>query len=481
MDFRLLIILLPLACSNLVPAQEPPSPGARQAARADKLSRQYIASVGAKSDQAINDIDRQTQKYLDKLQRQEAKLQKKLAKIDSLAAHNIFANSADKYQQLQNDIKNKSEKLQRSTGRYNSWLDTSLNSIKFLAANPLAGKIPVSPSQLKEAIGKLRGLEAQLNETQNVKEFIRRRKDYLSQQLKQYNLGKELDKYKEQCFYFNQQVADIQADLSDESKIERRALSTLRQLPAFSVFMKKYGFLSSLFDVPADYASTSVNGLQTISQTQNLLQSRINNMGPGGAQAAEQSISAAQSELSRLRNRFPQFSNTGDLPDGFQPSQVKTRPLKKRLVYGVDMTTAKNNLLLPVTSNIGLSIGYRATDRLTAGVGMGYKMGWGPDIRHIRLSSEGLNFRSYADWKISKRGFFFSAGAEWNYLSQFKNIQELKDYTAWSKSILGGVSKTLSLKSKVFKGTKIFLGYDFLHAMQVPKGNALLFRAGYSF
>jgi hypothetical protein len=39
------------------------------------------------------------------MQKQEAKLQKKLAKIDSLATHNIFSNSAEKYNQLKEKLK----------------------------------------------------------------------------------------------------------------------------------------------------------------------------------------------------------------------------------------------------------------------------------------------------------------------------------------------------------------------------------------
>ncbi|MBS1563605.1 MAG: hypothetical protein JST39_04415 [Bacteroidetes bacterium] len=479
MEIRLLIILLPLACSNITRAQDTPASGLQDTARLNKLTSGYIAAVGSKSGVVSRDIDKQTTRYLDKLQKQEAKLQKKVAKVDSLAAHNIFANSASKYQELQDDLKNKSARLQRSTGLYLPWSDTASNSLKFLSSGPLAGKLPVSPSQMKDAMGKVKELEAQLRQAENVKEFIRQRKDYLRQQLASYNLGSDLKKYNSTCYYYSQQLNDYKAALSDENKAEQKALSLLRQYQPFKDFMGKNGALAGLFNIPGDYASTGVGNLQTVNQVQNLISQRIGNLGPNGMQTVQASISAAQSELSRLRNRFPQVGDAADLPD-FKPDQTKTKNLKNRLIFGFDMQTSKGNNFIPNYSDLGLSLGIRITDRFTAGLGASYKLGFGKDISHIRFSSEGLGLRSYVDWKI-KKSFFLSGGGEFNYLSAFSSIKELQDYSAWKASALLGVSKTVSLKTKFFKNTKVSLLYDFLHAAQVPQSRALVFRAGYNF
>jgi hypothetical protein len=479
MDFRLLMILLPLACSNLIHAQEPTALSASDAAKADKISCQYITSVSDKSAQTSQDIDRQTQAYLDKLQKQEAKMQKHLAKVDSLAAHNIFASSETKYQQIQNDIKNKSDKLQRSTGLYMPWSDTASNSLKFLSNNPLTGKLPVSPAQFKDALSKVHELEAQLKQAENVKEFIKQRKDYLRQQLASYNMGSDLKQYNATAYYYSQQINDYKAALSDENKAEQKALGLLRQSAKFQSFMAKNGALAGLFNIPGNYASTGTGNLQTISAVQNQLQSQITNLGPNGMQSVQASISAAQSELSKLRNRFPSSGDATDLPD-FKPDATKTKSLKNRLVYGIDMQTTRGNNLMPNYSDIALSIGIKLTDRFTTGIGVSYKLGFGKDIGHIRFSSEGLGLRSYLDWKI-KKSFFLSSGMELNYLSAFSSIKELQVYTAWKQSALLGISKTVSLKTKFFKNTKVSLLYDFLHASQVPKSPAVVFRAGYNF
>jgi len=476
---RLLFILLPLACSYLVFAQETPPPNAREVARLDKLSQAYIASVSNKAEQVITDIGKQNAQYLDKLQSREIRLQKKLAKIDSLAAQNIFAGSAAKYEQLQNDIKNKSDKLQRSTGLYLPWTDTASNSLQFLTNNPLTGKLPVSPSQMKDALSKVKELEAQLRQAENVKEFIRQRKDYLRQQLSTYDLGSDLKKYNATAYYYSQQLNDYKASLSDETKAEQKALALLRQYKPFQNFMEKNGALAGLFNIPSDYANTGVGGLQTVSQIQGLLSQRINNMGPNGMQTVQASLSAAQSELSKLRNRFPQVGDAADMPD-FKPDATKTKRVKDRIIYGLDIQTSRGNNFMPNYSDIGLSIGVKLTDRFTTGIGASYKLGFGKDISHIKFTSEGLGLRQYIDWKI-KKSFFLSGGGELNYLSAFNGIKELQDYTAWKKSLLLGVSKTVSLKTTFFKNTKVSLLYDFLHATNAPKGRALVFRAGYNF
>lgn len=479
MVYRLLVILLPLACSHFALAQQTSAPDAVQAARLDKLSQQYIASMSEKSGQVSKDIDKQTDHYLDQLQRQEAKLQSKLAKVDSLAAYNVFAGSAAKYQQLKSDFKNRSGKLQRSTGLYLPWTDTASSSLKFLSSNQLTGKLPVSPLQMKEALGKVKELEAQLRSAENVKAFIRERKEYLRQQLAKYNLGSELKKYNSTAYYYGQQLSDIKSSLSDETKAERKALGYLRQYAPFQNFLKKYGALSGLFDVPADYANTGMGGLQTVSQVQSLLSQRISGMGPDARQSVAASLGAAQAELSKLRNRFPQAGDAADLPDGLKPDPVKTQRFKKRLTFSFDIQSDRGNALLPTSSTLSLSTGYKLDSRFTIGVRAAYQNGWGKDIRHIHVSGLGAGGGGFMEWRW-KKSFFLTGSAEAHYNSAIKNLEALKDYNAWQPMALTGIGKTVSLKSRFFKCTRLSVMYDWLHAMKTVPSQAIIVRAGYS-
>ena len=106
---------------------------------------------------------------------------------------------------------------------------------------------------------------------------------------------------------------------------------------------------------------------------------------------------------------------------------------------------------------------------------MSYKMGMG-SFRHISFTHQGIGFRSYADYKI-KGSLFMSGGYEMNYNAAFKNIGQLKDYNAWQRSALMGVSKKYKI-SKKRKGEMKLL-YDLLANQHIPVTQSVIFRVGY--
>jgi trimethylamine:corrinoid methyltransferase-like protein len=114
------------------------------------------------------------------------------------------------------------------------------------------------------------------------------------------------------------------------------------------------------------------------------------------------------------------------------------------------------------------------------GVGASYKVGWGQNIRNISVSSQGVGFRSFADYKI-KGSFFASGGFEYNYQQPFSSVSIVRDLDNWQQSGLAGISKIISLKSKMFKKTKMQLLWDFLSYSQRPQTQPLKFRVGYNF
>ena len=107
-------------------------------------------------------------------------------------------------------------------------------------------------------------------------------------------------------------------------------------------------------------------------------------------------------------------------------------------------------------------------------------MGWGQGWKQIKVSSEGVGLRSFVDYKI-KGSFWISGGYEMNFRSAFNRVEQLQDLTAWQQSGLIGVSKVISMKTKLFKKTNIKLLWDFMSYRQVPVTQPLLFRVGYNF
>ena len=70
------------------------SQDALDATATPKIPEKYFDAVSKKASTLEENLDKKSQKVLDRMQKQEAKLQKKLSKIDSLATH-IITNVID--------------------------------------------------------------------------------------------------------------------------------------------------------------------------------------------------------------------------------------------------------------------------------------------------------------------------------------------------------------------------------------------------
>ncbi|WP_315822484.1 hypothetical protein [Paraflavitalea speifideaquila] len=191
--------------------------------------------------------------------------------------------------------------------------------------------------------------------------------------------------------------------LNDPDKLLTKTLSLLNKLPAFQSFMQQHSELAGLFAVPAGYGSNqSLAGLQTRSQVQQLMQNQLSAAGPNAQQLLQQNLQAAQAQLNALKDKINKLGADGadmDMPD-FKPNNQKTKSFWKRLEYGTNLQTQKSSNFFPTTSDLGLSVGYKLSDKSIIGIGGSYKVGWGKDIRHIAISSQGAGLRSFLDVKL---------------------------------------------------------------------------------
>jgi hypothetical protein len=453
------------------------------------ITSDYARAIDNKSTKITNKLDKQTEKYLATLERQEAALKTKLHKIDSLAAKRIFSDATSKYASLNAKIHGKSSSLLNKSEKYLPWLDSASTSLAFLKTNPLGNQLSGQAAQLQRAIGKIKDLENHFKQAASIKEFIKERKEYLAAQLKQYNLGNELKKYNVTAAYYAQQVNDYRDVLSDPSKAERKALALLNRLPAFQQFIQKNSMLADMFampggDDPAALAQ-SMQGLQTRASVQSLIQNQVAGGGVNAADVFQANLADAQNSLTSLKTKLQQMAQSGssdiDMPD-FRPNPNKTRSFLKRIELGTSIQTVKSNLVFPVTTDVSVSAGYRLNRQNVVGVRAAYKMGWGKDIRHMHITSEGMGIGSFVDIKL-KGSFFVSGGFELNFQQAADSLRQLHGYDLkdWSKSGLLGISKIVSLKTKFFTKTKLQLLWDFLSYQQLPRTTPVKFRIGYSF
>jgi hypothetical protein len=271
--------------------------------------------------------------------------------------------------------------------------------------------------------------------------------------------------------------------LNHPDQLEQKALSLLDKLPAFQQFMKNNSQLAGLFNLPGNYGdAAALTGLQTRDQVNSLIQGQIASGGPGAAASLQSSLGSAEQGLDQYKDKLSQLGGgSGDIamPD-FKPNGEKTKTFWKRLEYGTNLQSTRTNYYWPTMTAIGLSVGYKLSGTSMVGVGASYQIGWGTGINHIALSGQGAGLRSFIDIKI-KSGFSATGGMEYNYTTPINSLQQIRSLSDWTQSGLIGVTKTLSVKNRFFKQTKLQLLWDFLSYQQVPKTEPVLFRVGYNF
>jgi hypothetical protein len=447
------------------------------------VSNKYLESVAGRADKLDEKLDRKSQKALEQFQKQEEKIKRKLSKIDSSKAASVFNNAADKYKSLE-------EKLNKGvlSKGYNASLDTILTSFKFLQQNPeWLSKAKDTKEKLQDAVGKVNGLQSRFQKAEEIKKFLKERRQYLKDQLGQLGFAKELKHLNKQAYYYSQQLNEYKEVFKDHKKAEKKAIELLSKTKLFKDFLHKNSELASLFRLPGNpddpVTQASLAGLQTRAQVNGLIQQQLASGGAGAQAQFQQNMQQAQGQLNQLKNKLTQLGGSSsdfEMPEGFKPNNQKTRSFLNRLELGTNIQSQKSNGFFPVTTDLGLSIGYKLNDKSILGIGASYKMGWGKDIRHVHVTHQGVGLRSFADWKI-KGSFWFSGGYEMNYRSEFRSIDVLKDYSTWQRSGLIGISKVISIQSKFFKKTKLQLLWDMLSYDQVPRTQPIVFRIGYNF
>ncbi len=336
-------------------------------------------------------------------------------------------------------------------------------------------------SRYKEIQGKLNGAE-------QVKTYLLKRQELLKQEFQRLGMVKEVKKFRQQVYYYQAQVNEYKTAFEDPTKLEEKLLEIAQGIPQFKDFFARNSMLGSLFALPGSSPSSNntslISGLQTRAMLNQSLVDRFGS-GPNVMQQLQQNVQGAQDQLSQLKNKACSYvtgsaGNSSVDPDmpNFKPNNQKTKSFLHRLVVGTNIQSQKARYLFPATSDLGLSVGYKINDKSIVGVGASYKLGLGSGWNHIKISHQGVGLRSFIEYKL-KGAFFLTGGYEQNYLAEFKAIAQLRNYSSWKTSGLMGLTKKYKV-SKKLKGNMQLL-WDFLSYRQVPQGQPILFRIGYSF
>jgi hypothetical protein len=450
-----------------------------------------LGRLQKKTSDLNNQLTQQTQSYLQKMARREAKMQRKLAGVDSNAAKSLFAGSAAQYAALQQKMRTDTgQQGQTYSGIYPAYLDSMQGSVGFLQRNPqlLSSTGTAQLSQLQGASSQLQALQAKMGVTGEAQAFMQQRKRLIADYIAQHSnlqsvLGSSFAGMNKDIYYYSQTLRQYQEMWSSPDKLEQQALVLLNRFPAFQTFMKSNSMLGGLFNVPANYGTPQGTlGLQTKDQVGQLINSQVSAGGAGGQAVLQDQLQTAGSDLDRYKSKMSQLgagNGNLDIPN-FNPNDQKTKTFWKRIAYGANFQTSRNNYYFPTVTDFGFSLGYKLGHNNIIGVGASYKLGWGNGIQHIAFTNEGVGLRSFLQIKI-KGTFSATGGFEYNYTTPFTTYQQLRLIQNWTRSGLIGVTKTVSVKNRFFKSTSLSLLWDFLSYQQKPQTQPFVFRIGYSF
>ena len=445
-----------------------------------ELPAKYLQTISSKADKYYKDVTSKTERTLDRLSQWEIKIKSLLEKVSPETAARLFASDKITFGQLLQKYKEGKIAADAYISSYNSYRDKLSTTLKYLdEKKEKLNNTVIRP--LQDTKGKIDKLNDQIKNTEALEQMIKeRKKELLQQALKYIVKSKYLQRISKESYYYFEALRNYKEIFSDPKKTEELAITLLKKIPAFNEFMERNSLLASLFGSPGSGGNPNgtIGLLQSRASVLASAQTQLSAGGPNPQQVLQQVMGQAQGQLNQLRQQVAKFGNGGsdfDIPD-FRPNPQKSKKLFQKIELSANVQSTRHNNIFPLSSDIGFSVGYKPTGKMIIGIGGAYKIGWGTSFSDIRISHQGVGIRSFIDWRI-KGGLFISGGYEQNYFAEIRNIQQLKDYSAWKSSALLGISKKYSIGKKKKGEMKVL--YDFFSHTKVPRTSSVLFRLGF--
>lgn len=427
-------------------------------------------------------IDRRTRRYLRRILQEEQRVSNRFAQTGPNAMTPLPGGGLTDLSSLLRSLPPSDP-----TPLYIPFLDTLHTSLRYLQQHPqLLAATQGATQQLQKSLSALQSMQDRLQRAEAVKQLLQQRQQYLLEQCQRLGLVKDLKKLGRSIYDYEQQLQEYKSLLNNPQRIQRKAIAWLSHTAAFQDFMKRHSLLASLFRLPgADTGPLDGNtSLQTREQVGSFIRQQIENGGPNAQQWFQEQVQTAQNALSQLRDKLGDaIAGTDTDMAGFRPNTQRTKSFGQRLELGANVQSQQASLYFPVTTDIGLSIGYRFTSRAIAGIGASYTLGWGQGWDQVRITHQGASIRSYVDWQI-KNSYWASSGFEMNcrpslteHAQRNMPLQTALPLNRWQQSGLIGLSKKYQAGRKL-KG-RIQLLWDFLSYRQWPRPRPFVFRVGY--
>ncbi|HRN58468.1 MAG TPA: hypothetical protein PLL71_18535, partial [Agriterribacter sp.] len=210
----LLVCLFGLLGITAVPAQD-------SVDTVISLPRKYLGGIHKKAAALDKQLTRRSEKYLSRLSKQEEKLRRKLARVDSSRAAEIFHNAQQTYAQLSQKLATANGKMDKAfSGQYLPGLDSLQGTLGFLKeAKQVVSKSKDIQQKLSSSIEQVKQLQNKLQQADEIKHYVRQREEQLKTLLSSYtnlpnDITKHLGKYRQSAYYFGKQVQEYRETLN---------------------------------------------------------------------------------------------------------------------------------------------------------------------------------------------------------------------------------------------------------------------------
>ncbi len=471
--------------------------GFSQNAISERRKIRYLKKIERKNERHVAQEEKKTAKFLSKLSKKEKELfaQMDSTKLDSSVVKNGFSKIEEQFNKEENSPEQLLTKFSQPTtieksislgnisenldGQIKDYLKQQLTATSFLEDTSCTTcvKLKKQTDKAKASIAKTSEKLEKLKETQaKIKSQQEKLKNY---GIATPELGGKLKEMEKSCYYYNQGMNGFNDLYTAPSKgIESGLLKRLSFNKDFKLFSGKLNALP----ISADNLSAlgggtpDMTGYQTKSQVQAMLPQNAQGITPEAKSQIIANIQESVTKFSELRDEQPNLAMFKDKPE-FKVNPYKGLPLRKRLVPSFTFQPQVKTPNAPITIDVGATLGFKLTERLTPMIGGSTKIGLGEDIRHLAFSYEGIVARAGFDTKLIY-GFSFQGWYE-STLKPYPTYLAKEDRMTNKPqpSLIAGICNTYKISKKV-SGT-FMIGYDFFYNKHTPYTSPWVIRMGW--
>jgi hypothetical protein len=425
--FFWIILILVLAQSKHLHAQE------QEAVENSEQAASYLDSRTSALDKYLKRSEGIQQRLLRRLKRKEAKMMKKLAAKDSV----LF----QRYQELPvtydsiATLSKDTVALQQKAGRRNAAMDSLKGIQQFIQKQNsklnAAGNLTGTSLPGGDYTSKITELQSRLNAEQQVKDLIQQRSSALEQLTGGKNIA-GLQSIQKDIYYAREKMKAWKTLADDPDAAEEKAMEYLQGVAGFDSYLNTNKNAFGGLGNNASASDLQSMGYQTKGQVNKMLQDKFGNNLQAVQQSMGEQVQQFSEKLNGVTDKVKEAKNA--VQEGKQSvAEVKAakdklkhiekpeftknpergKPFWQRLEtqYNFQTTRATPDGLRPAMMELGASVAFKHTPKLSYGIGLGTSIGLGQDWQHLRLSYEGVSARVYADWLLLY-GFSAQAGYE---------------------------------------------------------------------